>query len=50
MDMGSEIQDLYEKWLLNTCKEIIHNDEDLNDLWAEGYRYDDFIVEVKSAF
>jgi len=45
--MKDKLEDLYEEWLLNNCKEDIHNKEDLINLSVDGFRYEEFEEEVK---
>ena len=47
MKLEDEIDDIYEKWLLEKFPEIIHNKDDLIDKSCEGYKRDIFNEEIK---
>ena len=44
------IQDLYEKWLMETCPEDISCKDKFIELIEDGFRYDEFVEEVKKNF
>ena len=47
MIIEDEINDLYEKWLLDKFPEVISNKDVLIDKSCEGYERDTFNEEVK---
>jgi hypothetical protein len=47
--LDEALQDLYEKWLMETCPEDIPNKDTLIDLICDGFRYDEFVEAVKES-
>lgn len=47
MDMETELNELFDRWLMDNCKEDIHCEEDLIKMSENGYRHDEFADEVK---
>ena len=43
MKLREELDDLYEKWLMEEYPDEIKNKDDLIEKFCSGYRYDEFV-------
>lgn len=49
MDIEYELQQLYERWLMDTYSDEIHNKEDLITLFDNEAHYDEFMDAIKKS-
>lgn len=47
MNIKDELDNLYDKWLMDNCSDKIHCKDDLLNLSCDGFMYDEFMEELK---
>lgn len=45
--LKNKIEDMYEEWLMVEYPDEIKNKDDLIEKMCDGYRYDEFVEELK---
>lgn len=47
MDMAEELDELYEKWLMENYPEEVRTKDDLLEKSCSGFKYDEFKDEIE---
>jgi hypothetical protein len=48
MKLKEELDEMYEKWLIEEYPDEVKNKDDLIEKLCDGYKYDEFVEKIKT--